>query len=207
MTALAADPSSRRFFLPNIVASWTGGLGPSGASTRPWVVINPGAGPDRPHTSTAVWHSRRGNVAGNCVRDLSGDVGHSRISSCPQPPLGRVPGVDGEPLRRVTTDLSRVDQPPAPKSLTTRPVSVRLSAMSRDITVVGLAGRLSNPAEASTTLAEQGFQVQVWVTKQRRSGTNRAPGDESGAESDQTGRLSRPDQRRLTEAEVDDLVA
>ena len=70
-----------------------------------------------------------------------------------------------------------------------------------------LAGRLSNPPEIVETLADQGFQAKALVTRSGRRGANRAVDGASAAERDQRGRLSNPVQRRLTEAEVDDLVA
>lgn len=70
-----------------------------------------------------------------------------------------------------------------------------------------LAGRLSNPPEVVETIADQGFQAKARVTRRGRRGANRAVDSASAAERQGTGRLSNPVQRRLSEAEVDELVA
>lgn len=70
-----------------------------------------------------------------------------------------------------------------------------------------LAGRLSNPPEVVESLADQGFQAKARLTRRSRRGANRAADRASAAEREQRGRLSNPVQRRLAEAEVDELVA
>ena len=70
-----------------------------------------------------------------------------------------------------------------------------------------LAGRLSNPPGVVDTLADQGFHTKARVARRGRRDANRAVYGASAAEREQRGRLSNPVQRRLTEADVDGLVA
>jgi hypothetical protein len=73
-------------------------------------------------------------------------------------------------------------------------------------TVVDLWGRLSNPDEAVETLAGQGSRASGRSRNNPDEGPNRASDPSVVATPEERGRLSNPVQRRLTGAEIAQLI-
>ena len=72
---------------------------------------------------------------------------------------------------------------------------------------VDLEGQLSNPSRAVGSLAGQGSGASERVDGSPPTTDSRPQHGPSGSASEEKGRLSNPAQRRLTDSEIDDLVA